>query len=559
MAELGKFGGGTFIDSAWMLHVSRFISSVFSGVKSLQTKFIIIASAIAVISMFIMGWAIALRESADNHRYVALKGVVLAESIAVTIKSDFQNFLDDKPDKSRFLDSFISDIFKQSGFRILYLVVHDSKQQIAAHSSSLYEGSAFRDHLSSGLIASSYTGTSSVTDHERGVKTIHISVPLIDGETRLGTLSMAVSNNEMGSLTKQFPLREAALPIIILICGLGIIVLMNRRFVKPASDLAVDMESAGGSLRNVKTEGKGDYEIFLPAQSSNGMVDRIRKANKEHMKTHEKLLEFMKKLEPSNEDMLGGKIYVKGSAEVELLCRSYNSMIDRLREANQKLVQSQKLASIGILASGVAHEINNPIGGMFNCVKMLEAAGDKEESRHKYHELIKEGLNRIEVTVGKLLLMSRRQESEPAVAEVYQAVDYVLGFIEYKMKKTGITFFHNIKSGVSVHIPPLDLQQVFINLLMNSVQAMDEGGSLGIKARENRSKVIIEVSDTGCGISDMDVQKVFDPFFTTKRPGEGTGLGLWLVYEIVKKYNGEIFVKSNRGQGTIFTLIFNKA
>ncbi|KKL83314.1 hypothetical protein LCGC14_1976010, partial [marine sediment metagenome] len=165
----------------------------------------------------------------------------------------------------------------------------------------------------------------------------------------------------------------------------------------------------------------------------------------------------------------------------------------------------------------------------------------------------------IEDTVGKLLLMSRRQESEPAVTEVDQAVDYVLGFVEYKMKRTGITFVQNIQSGISVSLVPLDLQQVFINLMMNSVQAMDEGGSLGIKARENGSKVIIEVSDTGCGIGDMDVQKVFDPFYTTKRPGEGTGLGLWLVYEIVKKYNGEISVKSNRGQGTIFTLIFNKA
>ena len=559
MAELGKFGVVTFIGKTWTIHVSRFISTVFSGVKSLQTKFIIIAFAIAIISMFIMGWAISLRKNAEDHRHFALQSVVLAESIAFTVKSDFQNFLDNKPEKTRFLDSFISDIFKQSGFRILYLAVHDSKQQIAAHSSSLNEGRAFRDHISSGLIESSYAVKRSVNDHERGVKTIHISVPLIDGETRLGTLSMAVSHEEMENLIHKLPLKETALPVIILIGGLGIIVLMNRRFIKPVSDLAVAMESAGGYLRNVKIEEKGDDEIFLLAQSFNGMVDRIRKANQEYMKTHEKLLEFMEKLEPPNEDMLGGKIYVKGSDEVELLCRSYNSMIDRLREANQKLVQSQKLASIGILASGVAHEINNPIGGMFNCVKMLEEVGDKEELRHKYHELIKVGLNRIEDTVGKLLLMSRRQESEPAVAEVDQAVDYVLGFIEYKMKKTGITFIQNIQSGISVHLAPLDLQQVFINLMMNSVQAMEEGGSLGIKARENGSKVIIEVSDTGCGIGDMDVQKVFDPFYTTKRPGEGTGLGLWLVYEIVKKYNGEISVKSNRGQGTIFTLIFKKA
>jgi len=234
-------------------------------------------------------------------------------------------------------------------------------------------------------------------------------------------------------------------------------------------------------------------------------------------------------------------------------------MIDRLQEANQKLVQSQKLASIGILASGVAHEINNPIGGMFNCVKMLEETGDKEELRHKYHELIKDGLSRIEATVGKLLLMSRRQESEPAIADVDQAVDYVLGFIEYKMKKTSISFVSNIQSGISVNLVPLDLQQVIINLMLNSVQAMNEGGSLGISAHKNGSKVVIEVSDTGCGINSDNVQKVFDPFYTTKRPGEGTGLGLWLVYEIVKKYKGVISVKSNKGQGTIFTLTFDKA
>lgn len=559
MAEMGKIGTAASRGDTWTVRVSRNAFAFLFKNKSLQTKFIIIASAIVIIAMFIMGWAISLRKYAEDHRYFALQSVVLAETFAVTVKSDFQSFSDNKPEKIRLLDNYISDIFNQNGFRILYLVVHDSSQRIVAHSSSLNEGSVFKDHLSSGLIASSYTGSVSVTDQERGLKTIHISVPVTDGKTRLGTLSLAVSHDEMEDLIHRLPLEEVALPMIILIAGLGIIVLMNRRFIKPVSDLAAAMESVGGYLQNVKVEEKGDREILLLAQSFNGMVDRIRKANQEYMKTHEKLLEFMEKLEPSNEDMLGGKIHVKGSDEVELLCRSYNSMIDRLWEANQKLVQSQKLASIGILASGVAHEINNPIGGMFNCVKMLEEVGEKEELRYKYHELIKDGLSRIENTVGKLLLMSRRQESEPAVAEVDQAVDYVLDFIEYKMKKAEITFIQNIQSGISVNLVPLDLQQVFINLMLNSVQAMDKGGILRIKAQEDGSKVIIEVSDTGSGISEVDIQKVFDPFFTTKRPGEGTGLGLWLVYEIVKKYNGVISVKSNKGQGATITLKFKKA
>ena len=559
MAELGKFGTGTSTGLSWMSHVSKPISSFLFGNRSLQTKFIIFASAIAVISMFIMAVAIAQRKSAEIHSNFALKSVVLAETITIAIKSDFRNFLDNKSETSRLLDNYISDIYKQNGFRILYLVVHDNRQLIVAHSSSINEGNAFADHVRSGLIASSYAGNKSVTDQKQGLKVIHISVPLADDKTRLGTLSMAISHDAMESAMHPLPLREMALPVLILIGCLGIIVLMNRRFIKPVSDLAEAMESAGGYLQNVKIEEKGDDEILVLSQSFNSMIDRIRKTNQEYMKTHEKLLEFMEKLEPPDEKMLGRKIYIKGSDEVNLLCKRYNSMIDRLQESNQKLVQSQKLASIGILASGVAHEINNPIGGMFNCVKMLEEVGDSEELRHKYHELIKVGLSRIEDTVGKLLLMSRRHEPGPAVAEVDQAVDYVLGFIEYKMKKSGITFSKNVHSGILVQLPPLDLQQVFINLMMNSVQAMDQGGSLGIKAIENGSKVIVEVSDTGCGIGDMDVQKIFDPFYTTKRPGEGTGLGLWLVYEIVKKYDGEISVKSDKGQGTVFTLIFNKA
>jgi signal transduction histidine kinase len=97
-----------------------------------------------------------------------------------------------------------------------------------------------------------------------------------------------------------------------------------------------------------------------------------------------------------------------------------------------------------------------------------------------------------------------------------------------------------------------------INLMINAIQSMKQGGTLSVNAFRNNSKVILEVSDTGDGIEEENLDKIFDPFYTTKRPGEGTGLGLWLTYEIVKNYDGEISVHSKKGKGSTFTIKFNR-
>jgi signal transduction histidine kinase len=239
-------------------------------------------------------------------------------------------------------------------------------------------------------------------------------------------------------------------------------------------------------------------------------------------------------------------------------------MIDRIREANielkkthEKLLLSQKLASVGILASGVAHEINNPLGGMFNCVQMLEEKGESEEFRKRYYKLLRDGLDRIENTVGKLLWMSRKEDRKPGVVEIKKALKDTYGFIEYKMKKNNISYSENVEDNTSVVIDPRDLQQVMINLMINAVHSMKDGGTLNVNAYRGNSKVVLEVSDTGEGIDEENLNKIFDPFYTTKQPGEGTGLGLWLIYEIVNNYDGEISVRSEKDKGSTFTIMFN--
>jgi len=310
----------------------------------------------------------------------------------------------------------------------------------------------------------------------------------------------------------------------------------------------------------------GVDQIALLGQSFNQMIERIRQSNLKLKQTHKELLQFVGLIEKTDEDVLNVKVDIEGCDEITLLCESFNSMIDRIRESNlnlqrthERLLQSQKLASLGILASGIAHEINNPLGGMFNCVQMLKQHSTDSESRERYMRLLNDGLNRIESTVGKLLWMARKDEKIPVVVDIKRSLDNIYAFVEYQMKMNYITYREDVQDGTSILIDPHDLHQVLMNLIINAVQSMKDGGVLSVSAHKNNGTVMIEMSDSGEGIDKEDLNNIFDPFYTTKMPGEGTGLGLWVTYEIIKSYNGEIFVESETGKGSKFTLQFNKA
>jgi signal transduction histidine kinase len=143
--------------------------------------------------------------------------------------------------------------------------------------------------------------------------------------------------------------------------------------------------------------------------------------------------------------------------------------------------------------------------------------------------------------------------------EIGRSLEDAYEFIGYKIESNNITYRENIEDNISVFIDYQDLQQILINLMNNAVQSMKKGGTLGVRAYRNGSKVMIEVHDDGPGIKEEDIDKIFDPFFTTKKPGEGTGLGLWLTYDIVSNYNGEISVKSKKGEGATFSIKFDGA
>jgi len=238
-------------------------------------------------------------------------------------------------------------------------------------------------------------------------------------------------------------------------------------------------------------------------------------------------------------------------------------MIDRIRQTNaemkqahEKLLQSEKMATIGLLASSVAHRINNPLGGIMNCVHMLDRKGEDAEARRTYLALIREGIESIEQAVGQLLWTARKRTGEEQRARFGDVLAGVLKFLDFRMKNFGIRFTADFPQELVLPVFPHDLNQILLNLLVNSIQAMEKGGELGLAAWRENNNFLIRISDSGTGIAKQDMDKLFEPFFTTKETGQGTGLGLWMTYELVKKNGGDIRMESVQGSGATVHITF---
>lgn len=536
---------------------------------SLQKKFIFITSLAVIILMIIIGVMITNRDRNTMYRDLERQARVLAETLAIPVMSDLsKNVLYARLgliEEGKIIGSYFSEIFKKKDMDFVSLVVLNEKGKVIAHNDINEYGKVYNDPISVNALVSNTTIVQQYYDKSIGHEAFDVATPLLLGKKRWGTLKFVVSLEKVDQEIRTTIVSTIILTLILLFGGFCIIIILSRRFIEPVTQLSQTMESAGGDILDVRVNIKGQDEIAFLGQSFNRMLDRIQESNLKLKQTNEKLLQFARTMEKAGEDMLNVKVEIKGQDEIAFLGQRFNKMIDRIRESNlelkkthEKLLQSEKLALLGILASGVAHEINNPLGGIFNCVHMLEQKDDNDDYRKRYLKLIKNGLSRIEETVQKLLWMSRIEGKSPQVVGVKKSLKDIYGLIEYKIKENNITYSERVEDGLSVVIDPHDLEQIMINLMINAVQSMKNGGLLGIHAYRNNSDVILQVSDTGEGIDQNNMQNLFDPFYTTKQPGEGTGLGLWLTYEIVNNYHGDISVQSTKGKGTTFTVTFKK-
>jgi signal transduction histidine kinase len=244
--------------------------------------------------------------------------------------------------------------------------------------------------------------------------------------------------------------------------------------------------------------------------------------------------------------------------EREELRRAYRDLEEanrRLREEQTKLVQAEKLSSLGLLASGVAHEINNPLSGVKGCLELLRDGRVAGERRDQYFDTMRDGLERIDAIVKGLLDFSRQRHPAPVSLDVMEVVEACLRLLApvTRGKELGVDL--HIRPGeASIHADRSQVMQAVVNVLMNAAQASPPGGRIEVSARRQNGAVGIRVCDHGPGIARQDLGRVCDPFFTTKPEGEGTGLGLAITLGIVRAHGGDLSIESEEGAGTTVTL-----
>jgi signal transduction histidine kinase len=225
------------------------------------------------------------------------------------------------------------------------------------------------------------------------------------------------------------------------------------------------------------------------------------------------------------------------------------------KKLEQQIRNSEKLASVGKLAAGVAHEINNPLGGILNCLYNLRKGGLSPKRQEEYWASMEHGVRRVQKIVRQLLDFSQQHEPEFSQVDINRIVDQVLALTTHQFAPNRIRLEVVLGHGLpSVMVDRHMIEQVLMNLILNAVQAMKSGGLLTVRTSVAEGICRVEVSDTGSGIAPATMPHIFDPFFTTKSEGEGTGLGLSVNLGIVERHGGKILVESEVGKGTTFTL-----
>lgn len=312
--------------------------------------------------------------------------------------------------------------------------------------------------------------------------------------------------------------------VVVLAVLLAGAILLRHVVVRPIDRLLQDASRvATGDKKLTSVTGAPD-EFGALSESLNAMADRIREDRGRIERQVEELTEINR----------------------------------RLSEAHEQIIRTEKLASVGQLAAGVAHEIGNPIGVILGYAEMLEDPALDEKSRSAAAGHIRRATERIQGTIRDLLDFSRPAVDEAASSDVGRETRDIVQFIspQPRFRYVQVEVREPAPLTQRAAIPPSRFKQVVLNLLFNAADAMDGRGRVELSLEEVDGEIRVGLSDSGPGIPDSILLKIFDPFFTTKEVGKGTGLGLYVCHTIMNRYGGRIEVANRPGGGAQFTLLF---
>ncbi len=388
--------------------------------------------------------------------------------------------------------------------------------------------------LLSSQVVKGLTGTVQEVSLPEG-KFIWLSRPVTGGDPPVATGPVAVLGIRLDESVIQHSSRIIAwIGLVTMLLGTVLLVGAIRSVTRPLKALVSDAHRIGAGDLTHRTRIRGDDELSELAAAFNQMVERLQAS-------HQELAEMNRTLEE--------RVQQK-SRELE--------------QAQAQLLQAEKLASVGQLAAGVAHELNNPLmvilGNTQLALRSLrQPDGPPAQTRQTeivelLHDLEKQS-HRARTIVLNLLDFVRVKPSRRVKSQIPTLLDESLRLVGHQASLQAIRVEKEFPPGLpEVLADPAQLQQVFVNVILNAVQAMPKGGTLTLRLRADGSHLTTAVQDTGMGIPEDQLAKVFDPFFTTKEVGQGTGLGLFVSYGIIQRHDGVIRISSKVSQGTTVTI-----
>ena len=403
--------------------------------------------------------------------------------------------------------AYIAEILARNRDFVRYVIVSDQRGLVTHASSPDLVGHRFDRALGPGAVG--HPPEVGVRTDRSGQRLLEVRIPLQVSRGFFGSLSVGFSLDPIEASVKSVARYAATVALVLMLFNSALTALYVETLIRPILNLNETMKRAG----------RGDFSV---------------------------------------------RALLRRGDEVGELSDAFNRMMDELEASREReqvqraqLAHTEKMAAVGTLAAGVAHEVNNPLAGVSACLENLRAHPEDEEMRARYLDLIGDGLRRIERTVTNLLDFSRQREIRPEPTSINHNLRHVVELVGYQLRRSNIEVAFDLDDDEAlVMADHFQMEQLFLNLALNAIDAMPEGGTLTLKTRVLGGEVVAEVQDTGTGIPEGIIDRLFDPFFTTRDVGEGTGLGLAVSDSIVAAHGGVIEVDSRIGHGSTFRVRF---
>jgi len=463
----------------------------------LAIKLPLTVTAVVTVVGFMIGAVVVLHDWSRFREDLGEKALLLSESVAITSPKAMQRkdywslYLSLKNMRSRKHDIITAMILDAEGIIQAHLHPADNPMgQLFAPVNSI-EQELFKQAMAAREPIVMSSGGYARTGFQEAV------VPLFSDQKYLGVVRVRLSVAQLYEKAINSAFIVLALVLVFVIIGSALGTIVSRRMVEPLTAVTQGLEAVG----------RGEMTDFAPVQ-------------------------------------------IKGRDEIGRLSATFNQIMAELAEKKmleEEIAMSEKLIALGRITAGVAHEVNNPLAGLLNCIDTLRQHPDDKELIDRYLPVIDQGLHRIKDIVYNLLVGLRIEEGDES--EGINHIDELHDLIGAEIGDRDIQVIWENDADQDLQVPG-KLEQIVFNLLKNAIEVLPDGGTVAFKMYLDGAYLNIKVSDDGPGIPSDIRNQLFDPFFSTKP--NGTGLGLWVVYRLTQNLEGIIEVESEKGQGTTF-------